>query len=166
MSYILAALEKADKERRKKRGLTLEGLGDPSPESSLSAKASTGSKKGWWGLLACLIAGGALWQFSPAFLVPEEEGATVPPSPVEAQSLELPTPVETAGIPLPNALPDQVAVEGIVYIEGQPSRSRVFIGGRGYRENDIFLGDVRIMRIEETAITLSNGDASRAYPIP
>lgn len=165
MSYILAALEKADKERRKKRGLTLETLSDSAaehrPQRSRRNRILIAI-----GSLICLLLLGLIWRAMPVPSIQPESASLVTSTTIEAQ-LDVPAqrPSTDSADPL-SALPERLEVEGIIYIESQPERSQVFIEGRGYRAGDFLRENFRIVSIEETAITLSNSDSSRSYPIP
>lgn len=169
MSYILAALEKADKERRKKRGLTFDSLSDQQGEPVISsAHSKTIFKIFGWGLGAVLI-GGVFWYL---FLKQSDDMQArilaEPPAAQQIRETPLAEPASRATVSIPATpdLPSRLEVEGIVYIEDQPSRSRVFIEGQGYREGDYYQEDFRILSISETEIRLSNGSDTRSYPIP
>jgi hypothetical protein len=166
MSYILAALEKADKERRKKRGLTLDGLSDTGTELKSAPSGYSRMLKVSFGVVACLIIVSLLWRVSPGQLAQMESDAgslatTSENSPVEVSSMPVTAEAESTTI-----LPARLDVEGIIFIEDQPARSRVFIGGKGYRQGDLYQDDIRVLSIAESALTLSNGTTSKSYPIP
>lgn len=166
MSYILSALEKADKERRKKKGLSFETLSDSQAEFTSSRTHSRYSALVW--VLGGLMVVGLVWWLLPE-QVAQREPAQADPSGIEEQR----EPAARANVedavaqaePV-SVLPERLDVEGIVYIEDQPAMSRVFIQGKGYREGEYYQGDIRIFSIGETAITLSSSGISKSYPIP
>jgi len=166
MSYILSALEKADKERRKKRGLTLEGLSDSATEIESSPSGYSRVLTVTLVVVACLIIASLLWRAppgQPAQVEPDAASVVATNEVAPAEVSSVPAPVEIAPTEI---LPAKLEVEGIIFIEDQPARSRVFIGGKGYRQGDLYQDNVRVQSIAETALTLSSGTISKSYSIP
>ena len=177
MSYILGALQKADRERSKKQGLSLDNLsempvesGQPSRTSGLSLLMGLLITAG---IIFVLVLGWTLTQVEPAvepaFVVAPGVTSDVAPDP-SAESVAVTTmpqapPSSRAPAEAPSALPDRLLIEGIVFVEDRPDQARVFIQGSRYRAGDTYQGLI-IQSINASSVTLVNGTTTRTYPIP
>ena len=168
MSYILAALKKADTDRRSKQGLTLDDLGAESNE-----KKEQSTRTSVLGVpLIALSLGGLL--VLGLFLMPPWIDRSSPPEMHSLVQEEIsPGTQLSASLSGDNnpsesnpSLPAGLTIQGIVFVESRPESSRVIIQGKSYRQGEEIIAGIRISSIGESMITLSNGQASQNYFSP
>lgn len=174
MSHVLSALRKAEKERRRGRGLSLDDLGSADWQA---ASPDFAARRNWVlpllaVLSAVLIAIGFWWFWGQnsgdariQAIAPAEPPAleVEPPVPQKASSQEAAPATSSASSV---QLPESLEVEGHIYVEGRPELNRVFIGGRGYRAGESYRGDIRVESIDSEGFRLTKGDKGRHYPAP
>ena len=183
MSYVLDALKKAERERRRQPEMGLENLEQDDWIRPLEENQQSGSKKTLW--LLCL----GLGVFSVILIVAlrpdsSQEEIITTYSPVEESRSNLTSDEsELALLEIPeeiiseNSVPEvEVSVslaeqisefrfEGSLYIEGNLEASRVFINGQAYFVGDSLKNDVYISDISPDSVTLSNGYEQLIHPL-
>ena len=162
MSYILGALSKAEKDRKRDRALDLQDWDQQAWEPPECAEPS--KNRLLW--LICLILLLVLVLFvwlayqiilSPSTQIPQSESPAVQqliPSAAKPTSTTMQLPQNAqADVPAPQTLP---AFSGSIYFPNKPSLSRVFSGAKSLRERDMING-YRIEEIAEQQVLLSLG---------
>ena len=184
MSYILRALEKAEKDKQRRGSPNIDRLITSAPPSR---EASPDSRRRWLPivLVALVLSCGAAWWvaqgFSGAGDAPEANsmaGAEAPVSGSQQSGPEgtvapapdqPPTPVQ-GSLPLASTemaaaqSPPSLAVEGALLFATEPSRSRAFIDGNSYRIGDEVRPGLVLEDIDATHLWLRRGEQSYSYP--
>lgn len=183
MSYVLDALRKAEKDRRRQPSL---GLKDDDQDSWI--KPPDTKKRGRFGIGIFIIFG--LCCFALVVVLVAQFGAKDLPisgrqaETAEEQTLSVDnlvninlqeTPAASAILDLPDAERIQIEAlinnrggslaeriqnfrfEGSIHIEGNRSASRVFIDGASYQMGDTLDGDIYLLDIGAQSVTLSDG---------
>jgi|MEHZ01.3.fsa_nt_MEHZ010981873.1_18 hypothetical protein len=175
MSYVLDALRKAEKDRRKQPDLGLHNLDQDEWNKPPDLNKSSASNM-WiiWVLLILICVSIVAIQFRPVAieeaetqtaiendlqLIVIEEGSTTesrilleePSIEPSAETLQ-PEPVANLAARIA-----EFRFEGNLYIEGNPTGSRVFINGGAYKMGDALEGDIYLLDIGANSVTLSDG---------
>lgn len=172
MSYVLDALRKAEKDRRNQPDLGLHNLDqDEWNKPPDSNKNSPFNMRAIW-VLPCLVCISIVaFQFRPVVIeevetttsIASEQGLpiVVAEDPITDRVILLSeSPAETIQTESGENLATRISkfrFEGNLYIEGNPTGSRVFIDGGAYKMGDALEGDIYLVAIDANSVTLSDG---------
>ncbi len=175
MSYILSALQKAEQDRRRRRGFNMDELG-VQPLQRHRAAGSASSTGGRVGLtIAALGLVGTLgalvpWLYLPAPADPAAEDIVrqqADETHVQAVASEVRVSEAAASTAQPDVnLPQALDIQGIILVQGQPGASRVLLAGRALAEGDELEPGLRVVSIEATRIILSVEGEQKSYSLP
>jgi hypothetical protein len=172
MSYVLDALKKAERERRRQPELGLDNLEQEDWVRPSSSERQPRSTKLLWlaALILCLSVGFLTLKFTLSSVDNQELplSAISPPQNIDFASepeviqILVEEKIEPSEPEIPEVfdlevLVDGLRIEGSMYLEGNPQASRVFIEGQAYFVGDQLKNDVYIKDITPDSVVLSNG---------
>lgn len=183
MSYVLDALKKAERERRRQPEMGLENLEQDDWVKPLEENRQPRSKKSLWFLclglgvisailIVALRPDSSQKEIVTSYSPVEESRSALTSDEGELALLEIPEEIipdnsvlEVEASASLAELISEFRFEGSLYIEGNPEASRVFIDGQAYFVGDSLKDDVYISDISPDSVSLSNGYEQLIHPL-
>lgn len=183
MSYVLDALKKAERERRRQPEMGLDNLEQDDWIKPLEENQQSRSKKTVWLLclglgvfsvilIAALRPGSSQEEIITTYSPVEERSSNLTSDESELAVLEIPEEIIPDNfvpeVEVSTSLAERISefrFEGSLYIEGNPEASRVFIDGQTYFVGDTLKDDVYISDISPDSVTLSNAYEQLIHPL-
>ncbi len=177
MSYILSALRKAEKERKQKHGFHLNEITEQNSASQPLLDYPRRRVPIATGSAALVILVGLAWWVANLPLFDSVDPAvqikidavdrSAPILTEQSQESSLVDAVsEGAETSAVRQLPESLVPEGILYLEGRPQSSRLYVDGVGYRVGDQWRPGITITAIDQSGFVLSNGVSQQRYSLP